>query len=241
MKNVTYLGSKAASGAYQAIIAHMPPHETYIESHLGSGAVMFYKPRAVQDIGIDVNDNALLLTRARWPQGEAPQIHLKQCDAIDFLKQFDYATAGRVFVYADPPYLHQTRTSLTRYRNEYTVEDHRQLIATLRAIPACVMISGYPSALYDELLGDWRTYEFTVMTRGGVRTEKIWMNYPEGAAYSAAFAGKDYIDRQRIKRKAERWAKKYRALPASERLAILSELMTVHQDDNLSKLENQND
>ncbi|MBW5840060.1 hypothetical protein [Yersinia enterocolitica] len=29
------LGSKAASGAYQAIIALMPPHDTYIELFLG--------------------------------------------------------------------------------------------------------------------------------------------------------------------------------------------------------------
>lgn len=241
MEKITYLGSKAASGAYQAIIAHMPPHETYIESHLGSGAVMFHKPRAAIEIGIDVDAYAFTLTRQRWHPKSVPRLLFKQCDAVTFLERFDYSLHGRVFVYADPPYLPETRTSSTKYRHEYTVADHKRLIQTLRNIPANVMISGYPSALYDELLSDWRTYEFQVMTRGGVRTEKIWMNYPEGAAYSAAFAGKDYIDRQRIKRKAERWAKKYRALPASERLAILSELMTVHQDDNLSKLENQND
>lgn len=33
-----YLGSKAASVAYQKIIANMPPHDTYIETHLGGGA-----------------------------------------------------------------------------------------------------------------------------------------------------------------------------------------------------------
>lgn len=43
---MSYLGSKAASGAYQAIIAQMPPHDTYIETHLGSGVVMRAKPRA---------------------------------------------------------------------------------------------------------------------------------------------------------------------------------------------------
>ena len=29
-----YLGSKQVSGAYQAVIANMPPHDTYIETHL---------------------------------------------------------------------------------------------------------------------------------------------------------------------------------------------------------------
>lgn len=65
------------------------------------------------------------------------------------------------------------------------------------------------------------------MTRGGVRTEKIWMNYPEGAAYSHAFAGKDYNDRYRIKRKAQRWKEKFAALPAAERLAIMVALSEI--------------
>lgn len=65
------------------------------------------------------------------------------------------------------------------------------------------------------------------MTRGGVRTEKIWMNYPEGAAYSHAFAGKDYNDRYRIKRKAQRWKEKFAALPPAERLAIMVALTSV--------------
>ncbi len=226
MEKITYLGSKAASGAYQAIIAHMPPHDTYIESHLGSGAVMFHKPRAVKNIGIDVDDLALALTRSRWHPESVPRIDFKQCDAVGFLERFDYKNHGRVFVYSDPPYLAETRSSRARYKNEYTLSDHKRLIATLKKIPASVMISGYPSLLYDELLSDWRTYEFTVMTRGGVRTEKIWMNYPGGEVYSAAFAGKNYIDRQRIKRKAERWAKKYQALPPAERMAILAKLLS---------------
>jgi hypothetical protein len=36
MKN--YFGSKATSGLCQPIIAMMPPHDTYIETHLGRGA-----------------------------------------------------------------------------------------------------------------------------------------------------------------------------------------------------------
>lgn len=67
------------------------------------------------------------------------------------------------------------------------------------------------------------------MTRGGPRTEQLWMNFAEGAAYSHTFAGTDYIDRQRIKRKAERWANNYRALPSSEQVTILSALLSTHQ------------
>ncbi len=84
-----------------------------------------------------------------------------------------------------------------------------------------VILSGYPSQLYDERLTCWHSKEFQAMTRGGVRTEKIWMNYSEGRAYSHAFAGKDYNDRYRIKRKVERWHAKYAALPLAEMLAII--------------------
>ena len=35
-----YFGSKATSGLCQPLIAMMPPHDTYIETHLGGGAIM---------------------------------------------------------------------------------------------------------------------------------------------------------------------------------------------------------
>ncbi len=55
---MSYLGSKAASGVYQKIIAEMPPHDTYIETHLGSGAVMFFKPPAKRNYGADLDETA---------------------------------------------------------------------------------------------------------------------------------------------------------------------------------------
>lgn len=225
-----YLGSKAASGAYQKIIANMPPHDTYIETHLGGGAVMLNKPPARLNIGIDIDPDAVEGFCQLNPDFIDPldrQLQISVADAVDYLQRHDFESLGHTLIYADPPYVPETRTSRNRYRHEYTVDDHRALIATLRRVPASVIISGYPSALYDELLHDWRSITFQVMTRGGPRTEQLWMNYPDGAAYSAAFAGKDYIDRQRIKRKAERWKSKYAALPPAERLAIMTALSEI--------------
>jgi len=56
---VGYFGSKATSGLCQAIIAMMPPHDTYIETHLGGGAIMQRKPPAMHNIGIDRDARAL--------------------------------------------------------------------------------------------------------------------------------------------------------------------------------------
>ena len=231
---MSYLGSKAASGVYQKIITEMPPHDTYIETHLGGGAIMLRKPPAKVNWGIDIDPQ----TVEAFNQGNpdfldklADTLFIDVGDAVEFLRRFDYTSAGRVLIYSDPPYLHETRSSSARYRYEYSIEDHKRLLMRLRDLPVnvSVIISGYPSRMYDETLVGWRSKEFQAMTRGGVRTEKIWMNYPEGAAYSHTFAGKDYNDRYRIKRKAQRWKEKFAALPPAERLAIMVALGEVDQ------------
>lgn len=121
---MSYLGSKAASGVYQKIIAEMPPHDTYIETHLGGGAVMLRKPPARYNWGIDIDpetvevfnqDNHDFLDRL------ADTLFIDVGDAVEFLRSFDYASAGRVLIYSDPPYLHETRSSRARYRHEYSV------------------------------------------------------------------------------------------------------------------------
>lgn len=187
---------------------------------------MLRKPPAMCNIGIDVDGQTL---EDFAHEHNRLYIDLVRADAVDYLNNYDFYRAGRVLIYADPPYLHETRTGNARYRYEYSVSDHERLLSCLVSLPknVSVILSGYPSQLYDESLTGWRSKEFQAMTRGGVRTEKIWMNYPEGRAYSHAFAGKDYNDRHRIKRKVERWRAKYAALPPAERLAIMVALNEV--------------
>jgi len=218
-QGVGYLGSKAASGAYQAIIALMPPHDTYLELFAGSGAVLARKPSARRSVAVDLDDTAL----ATLP--EISGLERVRGDALAFLAAFDWHGAGRALIYADPPYLHETRTSRHRYAHEMNQAQHVALLAALRAVPANVILSGYPSPLYDDALPGWNTREFQAMTRGGVRTEKLWFNFSPSAVHWASYAGNDFTDRQRIKRKAARWAANYKALPAGERLAVLGALL----------------
>ncbi|MBF0471834.1 MAG: DNA methylase, partial [Gammaproteobacteria bacterium] len=56
---MAYFGSKATTGLCQPIISMMPPHDTYIETHLGGGAIMQRKPAALRNIGIDLDKRAL--------------------------------------------------------------------------------------------------------------------------------------------------------------------------------------
>src|SRR5512134_2894816 len=214
-----YFGSKATSGLCHAIIAMMPPHETYIESHLGGGAIMKRKPPARHNIGIDLNARALAAFQCDYP---VQRVH--GC-AHRFLAEYEYR--GRELIYSDPPYLKHTRSSARRYRFDYEDQDHVELLALLKGLPCHVIVSGYPSALYDELLEGWRSLELQVMNQGGVRTEKLWFNFTVEQVHWARYAGKNFTDRQRVKRKAASWARRYQAMPAGERLAVLAAMMAV--------------
>jgi len=219
----SYFGSKATSGLCQAIIALMPPHDTYIETHLGGGAIMQRKPPALRNIGVDLDARALERLRCDYP---VEKVH--GC-AHRFLAEYPFT--GRELLYCDPPYLLHTRTSGRRYRYDYEGQDHVELLALLKAVPCPVILSGYPSALYDEQLADWRTLEVQVMNQAGVRTEKLWLNFTPDRLHWARYAGKNFTDRQRIKRKAESWASRYQAMPRAERVAVLAGLMAVEAED----------
>ena len=82
-----------------------------------------------------------------------------------------------------------------------TDADHRRLAAAIHGAVyrgAKVAISGYPSALYDELFGGgrWRCVEREVAlvgTRdatGMRRTECLWMSYPESESFVGVEAAK---------------------------------------------------
>jgi site-specific DNA-adenine methylase len=220
----SYFGSKATSGLCQAIIAMMPPHDTYVETHLGGGAIMRRKPPALRNIGIDLNVRALARFQCDYP------VELMHGCAHRFLAQHEYR--GRELVYCDPPYLQATRSSGRRYRFDYEDQDHVELLGLLKSLPCAVMLSGYPSRLYDELLRGWQSVELQVMNQAGVRTEKLWFNFTLDRVHWARYAGKNHTHRQSVKRKAENWGRRYQALPRAERLAVLAAMMGVEAHES---------
>ena len=138
-----YFGSKATSGLCQALIALMPPHSVYIESHLGGGALMKRKPMGVRSIGIDRDAQALEAFACEVELVPVPMRPRSRFWARS------WSTA--------PPYLHATRRSARRYCFDYEEVDHVALLDLLKDLPCQVMVSGHPSALYDEMLAGWRS------------------------------------------------------------------------------------
>jgi hypothetical protein len=94
-----------------------------------------------------------------------------------------------------------------------------------------VILSGYWSELYQELIPDWRRIEFQSMTRGGPRTECLWFSFPDCLTpHWHDYAGQNFTDRQRIKRKAARWAENFASMPAGEQSAVLSAILSCRPD-----------
>ena len=220
----SYFGSKATSGLCQPIIAMMPPHDTYIESHLGGGAIMKRKAPALHNVGIDLDARALANFTCDYP------VERVQGCAHRFLANYDYR--GRELVYCDPPYLSYTRSSPRRYRFDYEEQDHVELLELLKQLPCQVMLSGYPSTLYEERLEGWQSLELQVMNQGGVRTEKLWFNFTVDRVHWARYAGRNFTHRQCVKRKVANWGRRYRALPRAERVAVLAAMLAVEADES---------
>jgi DNA adenine methylase len=96
--------------------------------------------------------------------------------AIEVLKTHD---GPDTLHYVDPPYVHSTRQpgNLKNYRFEMTDADHRDLASVLKTLRGGVVLSGYPSPLYDELYGDWNRVERSALADGAQkRTEVLWIN-----------------------------------------------------------------
>ncbi|SFG09332.1 DNA adenine methylase [Novosphingobium sp. CF614] len=86
--------------------------------------------------------------------------------------------------YVDPPYLHETRARTHRradnggvYRHELTDDEHLDLLAFLNGLKGMVVLSGYPSRIYDNALPGWTRIDISARADGALpRTESIWLN-----------------------------------------------------------------
>lgn len=130
---------------------------------------------------------------ASWPEAiptfteRLRGVVIENCPAIDIINRFDTPST---LIYADPPYLHSTRSSLKGrsakshgYKHEMTDVDHAELAAVLRKAKGMVAISGYPSDLYNDLYAGWsRRTTKAIAELGTARTEVLWLNPAAQAA-----------------------------------------------------------
>ncbi|MDC4634080.1 DNA adenine methylase [Acinetobacter baumannii] len=86
--------------------------------------------------------------------------------------------------YVDPPYVHDTRYSGAKtgrvYRHEMSDQDHEELLKVLLELEGKVIVSGYPSEIYNDYLAKWKRVDTSARISSGrgtdVRTECLWIS-----------------------------------------------------------------
>lgn len=111
-------------------------------------------------------------------------VTIENRDAKVVMAQHDAPTTLH---YVDPPYVFDTRADLSKdYAHELTDGDHAELLTFLRGLCGMVILSGYPSEIYDSALPDWRRVERKALADGArERTEVLWINPAASAAVSS--------------------------------------------------------
>jgi DNA adenine methylase len=85
--------------------------------------------------------------------------------------------------YLDPPYPHESRTATKVYAHEMTTADHRELLDTIRRVKGKVILSSYPSKLYDDALAGWKRDAKDIANHASGsktkdrETECLWCNF----------------------------------------------------------------
>lgn len=110
-------------------------------------------------------------------------VQIENRPALDLIKKFNH---DNVLIYADPPYLLNTRGG-KQYRYEMNEQDHLDLLAALVKHKGPVMISGYPSDMYDSELRGWhKVHKKSYNRNADARTEVLWCNFiPQATLFTA--------------------------------------------------------
>lgn len=116
---------------------------------------------------------------ARFQSG----VQIESRPALDVVAHYDRPDA---LIYADPPYMHETRSPRKNgnglqcaYPVEMTDADHGSLLEALCRAKSMVVLSGYRTALYDFWLdgAGWRRVERPSFADGArPRVECLWLN-----------------------------------------------------------------
>lgn len=111
---------------------------------------------------------------------------IEQRDALTIIEKMD---CPDTLHYVDPPYPMSTRKTSKgsssvqhRYRHEYADPDHKRLAECLRELGGMVVVSSYPSPMYEKCFRGWKRVAWTggqfcsQNTGPRERTEVVWLN-----------------------------------------------------------------
>lgn len=110
----------------------------------------------------------------------AERLKAVQIENDNALKVMDRFDSSETLFYVDPPYMFETRYSdEKRYAYEMSDDEHIALAEKVKSLAGMVLLSAYPSELYDELYArdGWRCFRREANTNGNNRkVECLWVS-----------------------------------------------------------------
>lgn len=257
--NNHYPGGKGGDGTYQQIINYIPPHNVYVSPFAGKDAiyrnllpagiailndtdpaiVKYWQHYLKAFPEIIVYENFIQGTLFSQGDNNQHKVILRNNNAISIINKF--RSSSNTFIYCDPPYPLKVRKNKRQlYAFEFAEEsDHILLMQSATQCETDLMISTYENDLYNNWLIEpgnnnlrrWHKHSFVSQTRQGQAIETIYFNYsPPVILHDFRYLGKNYRERERIKRKVKRFQERMQHLPAAERNAILSAAVNDYND-----------
>lgn len=272
---LNYNGGKESAGTFQSIINQIPPHDILIIPFAGNCAITRKIKPCRLTILIDKDIKVIRAWKKCNPSFKliTPEknifndydfnfinlfahsgYYIIHADAISLLKNI-YATDIKRFnlnivVYADPPYLKETRlTNKNLYKHELFEPDHVELLKLFLSITGItgdrsgkilslnptmqdhpkikIMISAYENDLYNSMLNTWnKIYYYSKLRTGKKVKETLYLNFKNdsGILHDYNYLGKDFRERERIKRKISRHVNRLKRLNNFEKNAIIEKI-----------------
>lgn len=148
---------------------------------------------------------------------------------LQIIPLFNSTSYNDIFIFLDPPYLKAVRTGnkdLYRYTMD-SEQEHEKLLEAALTWPVKIMFTHYPSDLYDRILKNWRTKDIKAMSHTGLRTERLYMNYPEpDELHDYRYIGNDFRERELYKKMRTNMVNKFKRMSQLERNMVINSLHT---------------
>lgn len=200
----------------------MPFHLHYAECFAGSAAIARNKwPATESTTIIDLDNEALSGTSSSNPTWKA----LNECGIL-WIEKNAWQLNRDWLLYLDPPYAPECRVKTSMYKHEMTAAQHDRLLAVIRELDCFVMLSGYFSRRYAKALAGWHVETKQARTRGSDRIEHLWMNFDPSKVRKPPSLQRapGFRERERVKRKSDRWVKNLMMCEPWEREYIFDQL-----------------
>lgn len=100
-------------------------------------------------------------------------VQIENQDALTLIKKYNHDDC---LIYADPPYVLETRTK-RHYAHEMTDTQHEELVKELNNHSGYVLLSGYDNDLYNDILKGWSKATIKNQTvTGKNKQEVLWIS-----------------------------------------------------------------